>query len=86
MAIETERFQVAMTGEGGSRTAILVDTATGRSWMCDRGNEWRPMAFNADAEPAPTPARAKPAAKPKPAGKASTAIGTPARRRVARAT
>ncbi len=87
MAIETERFQVAIGGEDDGVVAILLDTATGRSWRATGPamDTWQPMSFAADAPPAPSPARAKPAAKPKPAGSASAALGGGQRRRAARA-
>jgi hypothetical protein len=60
MAIETERFQVVMTGAATDSRAILLDTATGRCWLA-RGpglDEWRPMRFTADAPAAPVPPKA----------------------------
>lgn len=68
MAIETERFQVVVSEADGAdgAVAVLLDTATGRSWVCldfssEQGRQWHPLAFAADAAPAPAP---KPARKP----------------------
>jgi hypothetical protein len=61
MAIETERFQVAIGGEDDGVVAILLDTATGRSWRATGPDlaSWQPMEFAADAPAAPVPQRAK---------------------------
>jgi hypothetical protein len=58
---ETERFQVAIGGEDEGVVAILLDTATGRSWRAAGPDmaEWAPMAFADDAPAAPMPPRAK---------------------------
>jgi hypothetical protein len=60
MAIETERFQVVVSEAEGpdGALAILVDSATGRSWFCrdftaQAGATWQPLAFAADAPAAP---------------------------------
>ncbi len=65
MAIETERFQVAIGGEDDGVVAILLDTATGRSWRATGPDmaSWQPMNFAADAPAAPVPKRARSAAK-----------------------
>jgi hypothetical protein len=57
MAIETERFQVVLSGDEEDWVAMLVDTATGRSWIAQRGEApaWQPLPFAADATPAPVP-------------------------------
>jgi hypothetical protein len=57
MAIETERFQVAVSGDEEDWVAVLVDTATGRSWVAQRGEApaWQPLPFAADAMAAPAP-------------------------------
>jgi hypothetical protein len=69
MAIETERFQVVVSEADiapDGALAVLIDTATGRSWVCTRfvaeqAATWRPMAFAADAPAAPAD---KPKRKP----------------------
>jgi hypothetical protein len=68
---ETERFQVAIAEHGEGSIAVLVDTATGRSWRCRpgaRAPEWQAIAFAEDAPAAPDaaePEAAQPRAAPR---------------------
>jgi hypothetical protein len=57
MAIETERFQVVLSGDAEDWVAVLVDSATGRSWIAQQGEApaWQALPFAADAPAAPVP-------------------------------
>lgn len=58
MADKTERFQAAIAEHGEGSVAVLVDSATGRTWWCRPGARggpvWQPIGF-AEAPAAPAP-------------------------------
>ena len=80
---ETERFQVAIAECDDRVLAVLVDSATGRSWWSRAGTDgpatWYPFAFAADAPAAPAPPGAEPA-RPARRPPAKKARATKARR------